>query len=119
MVKVTDIKIEKPVLNLKTSSKEKLPDAIPDVFHDGDSPVDKVINESDEFKIDPLIREVDVFLTIGDIDKAKKHYQKVFAIYNQLSQEMKEKHFDAVDNLYKKIKAHGTLVHRVKQFFKH
>lgn len=102
-----ELSIEKPVLDVENSEKKDLPDEVPNVF-----------NAKEENELDPLIKDIDILVTINDIKGAKKLYTELKKKYDALSDEKKKEHFIKVEKVYKKIENYNSFGAKIKRMFR-
>ncbi len=112
---VVDLKIEKPKLDLKKlSHHKKLPKEIPDLLSGvGDDDIPPAI-----LKVDALIREIEIYLSINDVHTAKTAYQELNNAYNALSEDDKRLYYHKVREIFNKIKEKDSFFYKIKSFFK-
>lgn len=107
--------IEKPQLNLKKHfSHKKLPKEIPDLLEN----ITNSDKPSEILKVDALIREIEIYLSINDNLTAKKVYEELNNSYNRLSQESKEIYYKKIKTIFNEIKKHESIFYKLKSLFK-
>ena len=69
-----------------------------------DDQVQEVIKHPEEFEIEPLLRDVEVELKVGDLQTAKDLYHKMLHVYNGLTREEKQKYYGQVYSYYERLR---------------
>ncbi|MBN1275812.1 hypothetical protein JXA12_06015 [Candidatus Woesearchaeota archaeon] len=112
----SEVVVEKPSLDLDhSSSKGALPERVPDVF--GEEEVEEVLEHEQDIELESMLKDVDVFLIIGDRDAAKEEYKKMIRVFNGLPLAKKKAYLNRVKRVYDEIVHFNRFHYRMRRFF--
>jgi len=116
-----NLDIEKPELVLdiednakKIDEKEELPEEIPPLL-------DELVSTKmpkDDIEMDALIKDVEIYIEIGDLEQAHEAYQRLNRVYIHLKPEIQKDFYEKLQALFKEIRDYNTFGAKLKRAFR-